>query len=200
MSVRRSLVVMMVGVLLVLSGAVQAHQLGAVLMPVCRVEVTWEKLQTGYIPPPGGGGRGSIYHYFWAMTVVEPPATVEVNDVLVELGPIDYISNQFPRPTNPWIPKKPVILLSQVFIEKIKLQIYARTLSYYWDKNRRNALFSTPSVETTMKTVTCPPMEEELTGTIDFGKTEGQDPVYTYTYKITTKLAGRLTRMDPTDE
>lgn len=54
-------------------------------------------------------------------------------------------------------------------------------------------------MEPQMKTVTCPPKEEELTSTIPVGTFEGQI-MYTYTYKITTKLAGTLPGMFPSNE
>lgn len=173
MSLARSLV--MIGVLALLASAVQAQQQSRmVLIPVCSVEVTWERLETENVAV--SRQHDSLY---WSMAAVHASEGDDFKTIPVSmLGPIR--DDAVPTTSTPWIPKRSAILLLESFTRQLDLRIYSRA----W-RHRRGGIAVEPGE---MYTILCPPAQDEILGMI----TQGQRPseVYIYTYKMTIKVVG----------
>lgn len=194
MSVKRSL--LLVGVLVLLANAVQAQQpSGMIQIPVCQIEVTWERLSTA----DSTDKSRATDVWLWGMGVDELPTGVnppvvspygrfswdnEHKDVLSQLGPIDVYDA--PTSTNPWAPNKPVLLFNRLFLQTLDLQIFTRTLRllnfefgggiWGWGE------------EKTEQQIQCPPEQEESVGTIT--QIWNEFISHSYTYKLIIKVVG----------
>ena len=205
MLVRRCLVMAMVTVLLVLSGAVQAsQQLETVLIPVCRVEVTWERLEAVPQLPSKVTPHDDLW--LWGISAAKDSVNLpftefglpafgfddDHKDVLSLFGPITV--DQLPTSTHPWTPKTPVILFSTGFTQSIVVQVITRTWHFFQLNDKREAFFENLDRSKPSYTLRCPPRDEEKEIVDSIQATRGQllgrpdlgDQ--TYTYKIVTKV------------
>lgn len=167
-------------------------------IPVCRVEVTWERLETENISPRPG--RDNLFArvdlWSWGMAAAELPPGVSLTllsseriaiwdddnkDALAAFGPIH--SRYVPSISNPWVPRRPVLLLSQSFTREIQLQIATRTWNLHQTESNNAAYLNLRSEPPQIETVLCPPTEPSTTKTI---KREFEG-LHFYTYRITTQ-------------
>lgn len=156
-------------------------------IPVCRVEVIWEGLETEDV----SSFQARIDRWQWGIAVAELPVGVQLpqnyqwdnqhKDALSTFGPIDSYS--VPTNFNPWNPRSPVVLFSKSFTRSIELQIVTRTWNFYEKASGNAAHITWLEAPPRTETVACPPTQEIITPDPIIVTDNGS---HKYTYKITT--------------